>query len=45
MKTVTIQMERAVDNFSFPADGKVANLVPDPEVWLLFEGTVSMKKF
>ena len=45
MRTETVHMDRAVEDFSFRVDGKTANLVSDPEVWLLFEGKSIKKKF
>jgi len=45
MTTEAIHINRTIDYFSLPVDSKVANLVLDPEVWLLFEGKVIRKKF
>jgi aminopeptidase N len=45
MKTVTMQVNKANETYSFPVEGKTENLVPDPDVWLLYEGKVTRKKF
>jgi aminopeptidase N len=45
MKTESIHMNGASETFSFPVSGKIINLVPDPEVWLLFDGKATKKKF
>jgi aminopeptidase N len=43
--TETVQIDSATETFSIPVQGKIVNLVPDPEVWLLFEGKTTKKKF
>jgi len=45
MNTETVHVDRTTETFSLPAQGKIINLVPDPEVWLLFEGKAIRKKF
>lgn len=45
VKTETVRINQVLQNHSFPVEGKIENLVPDPDVWLLFEGQVARKKF
>jgi aminopeptidase N len=45
MKAESIHINRASETFSFPVNSKILNLIPDPEVWLLFEGKATKKKF
>jgi aminopeptidase N len=45
MRTETIHITKVLDTFRFPVEGKIKSLVHDPEVWLLYEGTITRKKF
>jgi aminopeptidase N len=41
----TVHMKNILETFSFPVVTTIGNLVPDPNLWLLFEGKVTKKKF
>jgi aminopeptidase N len=45
MRTETIQINEALETFSFPVNCSIVSLVPDPDVWLLYESKVTRKKF
>lgn len=45
MKRETIHIHKVLEEYSFPVESKTANLVPDPDVWLLFNGKVAKGKF
>jgi aminopeptidase N len=45
MKTVTVHVNKVLETYSFPVESTIENMVPDPDVWLLYEGKATRKKF
>ena len=45
VKRETLHVNKVLENYSFPVESTIENLVPDPDVWLLFEGKVTRGKF
>jgi aminopeptidase N len=45
MKTKTFHCNKIAEDYSVPVAGKIENLVPDPDTWLLFEGNLTRKRF
>jgi len=45
MNTVTVHVNKVLETYSFPVESTIENIVPDPDVWLLYEGKVTRKKF
>jgi aminopeptidase N len=45
MNTVTVHVNKVLETYSFPVESTIENIVPDPDVWLLYEGKATRKKF
>jgi len=45
VKRETLHINKVLENYSFPVESTIENLVPDPDVWLLYEGKVTRGKF
>jgi len=45
MKTVTVHVNKVLETYSFPVESTIVEMVPDPEVWLLYAGKATRKKF
>ena len=45
MKTLTVHINKVLETCSFPVESTIENMVPDPDVWLLYEGKVTRKRF
>jgi aminopeptidase N len=44
-KTVTVHVNKVLETCSFPVESTIENMVPDPDVWVLYEGKVTRKRF
>src|SRR4030042_4056362 len=44
MKTLTVHINKVLETYSFPMESTIENMVPDPDVWVLYEGKVTRQR-